>query len=219
MALDLAMQDALDGVSALLFIAVLVDLPDGPLRLLDGSGEVTFGGETFVGGDPDFGVLASIEKMSQGLGNEAPALRLTINPPTNAASASLAAPGNQGATVRAWFGVLDQATGAVIGEPYLLFDGDVDQPILNVGEGSRSLTLECVSAIERAREDDEGVRLNDTFHQSIWPGELGFEFVTEVGHDDPWGRDEPKPGASRAGGGPGVSPQQLVQQAVDRILG
>lgn len=219
MALDLAMQDALDGVSALLFVAVLVDLPDAPLCLLDGSGEVTFGDHTFVGGDPDLGVLAGIEKMSQGLGNEAPSLRLTINPPTNAASATLSSPGNQGAAVKVWFGVLGQADGQVIGDPYLLFDGDVDQPILSVGEGSRSLTLECVSAIERAREDDEGVRLNDAFHQSIWPGELGLEFVTEVGHDDPWGRDEPKPGASRAGGGPGVSPQQAVQQAVDRIFG
>lgn len=219
MALDLAMQDALDGVSALLFVAVLVDLPAGPLRLLDGSGEVTFGGHTFVGGDAHLGVLAGIEKMSQGLGNDAPSLRLTINPPTNSASADLSAPGNQGAPVKVWFGVLDQADGQVIGDPYLLFDGDLDQPILSVGEGARSLTLECVSAIERAREDDEGVRLNDTFHQSVWPGELGFEFVTEVGHDDPWGRDEPKPGVSRAGGGTGVSNQQLVQQAVDRIFG
>lgn len=214
MSLDLDLADALEGIHALLFVAVLVDLPDGPLCLLDGSGEVSFGGETFVGGDGDLGVLAGLEQMSDGVGSEAPTFRLTINPPTNVASATLSAPANQGAPVKVWIGALNEVTGAVIGEPYLLFEGEVDQPVLSAGQGTRTLTLECVSAFERFFEDDEGVRLNDSFHQSVWPGELGFEFVTEVGHDDPWGRDEPRARSAPVA----LTTQQIVQNAVNGLF-
>ena len=53
--------------------------------------------------------------------------------------------------------------------------------------------LEAVSVWERLFDDGEGVRLTNAYHQSAWPGELGFEFVTAVQRQLPWGADTPRP--------------------------
>jgi hypothetical protein len=75
----------------------------------------------------------------------------------------------------------------------VLFMGEVDVPVLDVDKGIRTVTLECVSAWERFFEDDEGVRLTDNWHQSIWPGETGLAYVIEVTRQLPWGQDAPVP--------------------------
>ena len=181
--------------SLLLFEAFELDLGGGSwLRLLRGSGEVSFGGKTFVGLDPTFGVLGQVEAITDGVEDEAPALEVTLLPPTRSAAAALAQPSLQGRRVTFWQGVADLTTGTPIGSPDVLFLGEVDVPSLRVGEGSLGVTLEVVSAFERFFEVREGVRLSNAFHQSAWPGEKGLEFVTETQRQLPWGRDEPRPG-------------------------
>ena len=103
----------------------------------------------------------------------------------------------QGRPMLLWIGVINPMTGAVDGDPFLAFAGEVDHPILRVGEGTRSVTLECVSIWERFFEDFEGIRLSNAFHQSVWPGELGLEFVTDVKRSLPWGSDAPRPDVVR----------------------
>lgn len=194
MPLETAMAAALEGQHALLFTAVEIQLPSETLRLLDGAGAVTFGGRTFVGQDPALGVLASIEALTDG-GEEAPSVRIAVLPPTNTAMATLADPLAQGGAVFIWLGVMAPTTGAVVGEPELLFAGEIDVPVLEVGRGQRLLTLDCVSIFDRFFEDREGVRLTNSFHQSVWPGELGLEFVTGVKRQMPWGSDQVRPAA------------------------
>lgn len=194
MVMDPNLQQALGAPSALLFIAVEVQLPGGVMRLLDGASEVSFLGRTFVGADPARGVLADMESFSDGIGAEAPQLRLIINPPSNVASATLASPAAQGSTVTVWLGALHLQTGQVLGAPEVLFQGEVDQPLLRVSKGRRQLTLDCVSAWERFFDDEEGVRLNNASHQNFWPGERGLEHVTDILRQMPWGSDAPRPG-------------------------
>lgn len=196
MPLSAPMAAALEGAHVLLFTAVEAVLPGATLRLLDGAGTVTFAGRTFVGQDPDLGVLASVEPVSDG-GEEAPSLRIALLPPTNAAAATLALPQAQGGSVLVWIGVADPTTGGVIGDPELVFAGEIDVPVLEVGHGTRLLTLDCVSIFDRFFEDREGVRLTNAFHQSVWPGELGLEFVTGVKRQMPWGSDQVRPAAVR----------------------
>lgn len=203
MPLSAGMQTALDGTpSALVFLALEVLLPSGPLRLLDGAGELTLFGHAFSGGDPDRGVIQSIQPSSDGIGADAPSLTVVMNPPSNAASADLAGAATQGSAVTVWIGVLNPADMTLIGEPYELFAGELDQGVLRVNQGSRTVTLECVSVFERFFDDDEGIRLTDAWHQSIYPGETGLEFVTEIQRQLPWGIDTPTPAA--------VSPTQAA---------
>lgn len=218
MALDPAMDAALRAPFAMLFRAVEIILPGPrPLRLLDGAGEVAFQGQAFAGLDPELGALASAEVDGDGQGREAPEATVSILPPTNAAAAILCSPQAQGSRVMIWDAVLDSVTGLVVPGDDLLFWGEIDVPELIVGEGSRLVNLRCVSVFERFFELEEGARLNGSFHQSIWPGELGFGYVTDVQRALPWGSDAPRPsavtdvnggggsGSGGGGGGGGVS--------------
>jgi hypothetical protein len=199
-----AMDAALSAPAPTVFGAVEIALPGYNLRLLDGAGLLSFGGKTFVGRDPVYGTLAAIEDIGDGLSDEAPAVGLTLLPASDAAAADLAAPTMQGAPVAIYVGALDRATGAVIPDPYLLFLGEIDVPTLKSGKNSRSLEFEVVSVAERFFDDDEGARLADGFHKSVWPGENGFAFVTGVVETVYWGMDPP-PGAVIAGGAMGVA--------------
>jgi len=182
-----------DPPSLLAFVAVEVALATGFLRLVDGSGAVSFAGRTFLGRDPDFGVLAGLEPITDGMGDSTPALSIGINPPTADAAAILAGEDMQGRPVLLWVGTLDTFTGAVVAAPVLAFTGGVDQGVLNVGTGTRRLDLACVSIWERLFDDAQGVRLSNAYHQSAWPGELGFEYVTAIQRQLPWGSDTPRP--------------------------
>lgn len=203
-ALTPALEAALSGASPLVFGAVEINLPGYDLCLLDGAGVLSFGGKTYRGRDPVYGVLAAIEDIGDGVTEQAPSVGITLLPASDAAAASLAAPTMQGSPVAIYIGAVDPASGAVIPDPHLLFLGELDVPTLKSGPNSRSLEYEVVSVFERFFDDDEGARLSDGFHRSIWPDERGFVFVTGVTETVYWGMDAP-PGAVIAGGGDGRS--------------
>jgi hypothetical protein len=80
-----------------------------------------------------------------------------------------------------------------MGQPELKFDGEIDKPRLQVGE-SWSLTLECGTQAERQLEPNADWRLNNSFHQKIWPGELGLQFVDGVTRKKEWRSRPENPG-------------------------
>jgi hypothetical protein len=222
MGLSAGLEDVLEGPFARIFECVEIVLNTGAtLRLLAGSGLVTFSSKTFTGADDTYGVLAGLELSGDGVGNESQSLRLVITPPSNSAGAILSQPGQQGSTIAYWFGAVDPLTHAVIDEPYLMFSGELDQPKLRVGKSSRSVTLEFVDALDRFFDEDEGIRLNDSFHESVWPGEKGLEFVTEAANRKvPWMQDAPRPAVLQsAASQTGPSPAQLAQQATAGFFG
>ena len=215
-ALTSALDTALQADSPLMFGAVEILLPSYSLRLLDGAGFATLFGNSFVGRDATYGTLGSVEAFSDGLDNTAPAVRITLNPPTNAAMATLAAPGTQGGQVSIWIGAIDRATGLVIPDPYLMFIGQLDVPTVQIGANKRSLQYDVVSAFERFFDQDEGVRLNGPWHASIWPGELGLQYVVDVQQSLPWGSDSPRP-VLVTDMTPATSPGQIAQASLANL--
>jgi hypothetical protein len=177
---------------ATIFGALKVDLPDGTVTLLDGAGTVTFGGDTYTGRDALFGVLDTVDSIQDGGGDSAPALSITLLPDSDADAADICSPTMQGSPVSLYLGAVDPATGAVIADPLLIFSGELDQPVLTIDNGIRQLTFECASAFERLFSGDEGARLADSFHKSIWPGETGLANATGVLKTVFWGLDKPK---------------------------
>ena len=190
-----ALAAALEARSVLMFCAVEVALPSYNLRLLNGPGEVSFDGRTFHGKDETYGVLGSVEEIADSEDGEAPEITITILPPTMTSAALLASPAAQFSAVTVWVGALDLVTGVVIPDPMVVFAGEVDVPTLTGDETSRVLQYSVTSVFELLFEVDEGANLNNAFHQSVWPGELGFEYVTEVQRQLPWGAEAPRPAA------------------------
>ncbi len=191
-----ALSTALDAELAkdrfFLFGAVEIALGGGNfLRLLDGGGTLFFDGATWVGLDETYGVLSAIEAIGDGIGDEVPAVSLSILPKDNAATAVLGAATMQGKAVRFLVGCIDGA-GQVIADPYTIFTGEVDVPTITAGEKALTVELEVVSASERLFETEEGARLSDAFHQAIWPGEDALFAVTGVEETIYWGVKPPK---------------------------
>ena len=205
---------ALAGDAPTIFGAIEIVFPAYTLRLLDGAGVVSFGGKTFSGIDAKFGTLGSIDDLSEGMGDEAPGIAITLLPASDVVAADLAAANMQGSQVSIWLGAIDRASGLPIPDPMLLFLGEIDVPTLEGGGRERSVTYECVSVLERFMEEEEGVKLSSAFHEDIWPGEKGFENVTGVTQDIYWGASGPGSKVSVGGYSPGSSVSRGMQQVL-----
>lgn len=193
MSLDTAFQAALDGDFVGMFCGVQIDHPNGTAHLLDGSGVLSFNGATWTGGDDVFGSLGSLDVVSDGSDQEAPAIKLGLLPPNAAAAIALCIPGAQGALVRIYIGCFDPATGAVIGTPDLRFLGEIDVATPSFNGEQSMVVFDVTTAFERFFDLEEGAVLSDGFHQNIWPGELGFEYMTNIFQKMPWGQDGQRP--------------------------
>lgn len=186
--LDPALAAALLAARPLLFGTVEIVLPDHTLRLLDGAGEVPIDGEVFAGRDDVFGVLDTIKGLSDVSGNSAPAITIGLIPPNSTGLSTLLDPAVQGSPVTISMGVLDPETGLPIGERYLIMVAEIDVPKVDWGPNDRRLELKCGTVADRFFAIEEGKRLSDSFHQLLWPGELGCGFVTNVEAWVPWGQ-------------------------------
>lgn len=189
---DPLLDAALAAPVVTVFGAVEIALRSGyTIRLLNSGGFVTFDGNRFEGGDAIFGSIAKADTMTDGIGDEAPALKITFNPANDAAAATLSAASNQESPVRLWVGAIDPQTGLGIGEPLLVFSGMLDTTTLKAGQKSRTLEMVISSIFEDFFYNDDGARLSDAFHKACYPGERGFAFVTYIVHQVYWGTDAP----------------------------
>lgn len=178
---------------------VKIELPEGDVLLCD-AGFVDYAGDTYLAKHPTFGMVGAVRSLNEGAGDEVPALEMTLFP-IGADPADLSKPGHQRSRVRFWIGEYDADAGTLDGTPDLLFDGQIDQTTLTVGKDVRELAISVVSTAERLFEINLGNSLNDTFHQSVWPGELGHKNATGLSIPVAWGVESPPRSWSGGGGG------------------
>lgn len=182
-----ALDAELAGPSPTVFGAVSIALPSATVNLLDGSGQLAFGGKTYVGRDTTYGTIAAAEPLTDGMGDTAPAMALTLLPASDAAAADLASPAMQGSLVSVYVGAVVPATGAVVADPYLVALFELDVPTLTSGDDGRTLEYELVSVLERCFVDDEGQRLSPGRQRAIYPNDAGLDDVTGVATTVYWG--------------------------------
>lgn len=174
---------------------VSIELPSATILLCDG-GYLVWNGNTFRSSHPTFGTISSVQPLGEGIGDEIPALELVMLPPSTAAIADLSQPGYQRSRCRFWLAQYVPETGAVVGVPNLLFDGQIDQTSLRVGRDKRELSISIVALVERLFEGNIGNSLSPSWHKSIWPGETGHDNATGLVLDIAWGTEKPTPTAS-----------------------
>ncbi len=206
---DPTLTAALGQDGAYFFGAVRIALPGRAILLLDGAGEVSINGEIYRGEDLEFGTINSIEDIAEAIGDTAPELQMVLYPKDGIAAATLANPAMQGAVVQIMAGAVNPATGLPIGQPEVKFLGEIDVPTLRLEQGKRDVEFTIVSVFERLFEVEEGVRASDGWHQSIWPGERGLEYMTGTEKNLYWGGQRPSGQTSAqfdfGGGGGGRS--------------
>ncbi len=177
---------------------VRFDMPGGAICLTDG-GFVPFdagegeGVELYIGRHPVYGVLNSVGSIKDGAEATTTRIDISILPASADAAAALAAPTTQGVRVQWWEGVIHPEDGQLVDTPELKFDGEIDKPRFQVSD-TWLLTLECGTQAERQLEPNADWRLNDAFHQTIWPGELGLIYVDGVTRKKEWRSRPENPG-------------------------
>ena len=191
--MDSALVAGLQAAAPIKCTLVRIALEAGAVCLTDG-GFVAFdagaGAELYLGEHPDIGSLDSVSSISDGAEATTTRVEVVILPRDDVAAATLGAPANQGARVQWWEGVVDPASGGLVGEPLLKFDGEIDKPRLSVGD-SWALTLECGTQAERQLEPNADWRLNHAFHSRVWPGETGLINVTNSVRKIYWRQQAP----------------------------
>lgn len=180
----MTLETDLGATRPLIFCAVKIVAPFATLRILDGESTLTIDAETYTGGS-DYGDLAGLDTFTDGDGNTAPRLKVSLYLPSDDLISDWLDPEVQGSPVTVWLGAVDRATGAAVSE--VIFRGEVDQPTLLIGRDKRWIDLDTCSYLERFFDLNTGVRLNDAWHQSIWPGEKGLDQVTGINRQQPWG--------------------------------
>ncbi len=186
-----ALDAALAGDRVAVFGALTLTVGSDTLHLLDGSAEITVNGTHYTGSDATYGVWSGLDAFEDGTGDEAPGMVITLLPASDDATLALSGPDMQGESVRVMVGAINEATGAIIGEPFVLFDGEVDVTKHTFGKGEVAVELDCVGGMERLFFNDEGLLLAPSFHQQVWPGELGFNHVTGIRDVIYWGANAP----------------------------
>lgn len=200
-ALSPGLAALLDGDRAVVTILIDIELQGYTIHFNAAGATVPWGTNTYNNTDPIYGTLTAIGEIEDGIGDEAPSWSFTVAPPSEAAAAELVAPVNQEGAVYVWLAGIDPATGLIIPDPYLLFLGAIDQPTLRVDKGVLAVDIDCSSAFDLLLEEDEGARLSDAFHQSIWPGETGFSNMTGIEQNIYWGLATPNGGTFTPGVG------------------
>lgn len=165
---------------------VRIDLPTASIRLCDG-GFITYGGDTYRGLDPVFGTIGDVRGLTEGIGDEIPALEMTLLPPMSSAPSDLSRPGYQNSIVQMMVGEYSETTGAFLSPPDLMFHGQIDQMTMIAGKERRELSLTIVSTAERMFLNNDGNTLTPRWHQSIWPGERGHDNAVGLTIPVAWG--------------------------------
>ena len=197
--LPAAMQAVQDDPVLRLFFALEIDLPasaDLPaktLRLLDGSGSVSWGAMTFVGSDGDYGTWPGCEQISEQLATEAPKFAVMLGPLSDEAQQQMGQPISHGAPVTIYGGYLDAATLQPLGTPETVWSGQLDIGKITLGPNQRTIALDVYCAAELMMLTDDGSKLTSSWHNQFYPDELGFQFVDYVTHTVPWGAQGPRP--------------------------
>lgn len=148
-------------------------------------------GHTYLARHPTYGVLDEIGEITDGVDDDGSPTSIRVICPTLSALSDLASMDAQGAFVEIHLAAVSRETGQLIGAPYRLHIGELDQPRLVQGK-VRALEYDIITADARALQPNEEQRQTDAFHQFIWAGEKGNEYATDGTKWDYWREDEPR---------------------------
>ena len=199
MALPSAMQAVQDDPVLLEFYAFEFDLPASSnlpakvLRLLDGSGVVSWGGMTFVGADGDYGGFISAAGIDEAIATESPKFAITLGPLSDEAMQQIGQPTAQGSAVPVYHGFLDPVYRQPLGTPETVWNGQLDIGNITLALNQRTIAVDVYCYGELFMLTDDGSKLNSSWHNQFYLGELGFQFVDFVTHPVPWGAQGPRP--------------------------
>lgn len=185
--MDATYKAALEGAAFTSFTAVSIG---GSVYLVDGA-DITISAQLYTGLHATYGALGEVEPVSDGADGQATLVNVTLLPPSMAAIGTFLAAFPQGTAINIYQGAVNTSTGAVIGTPEQLLQGELDVAEVSIGEGSFGLTLRVITEMTRLLERNEERKMSDAHHQSCFSGELGENFANGLVKKINWRVSDP----------------------------
>lgn len=184
--LDISLLNAVSAksINMVNMLELELDEPAGTVRITDAGMDLTWQGNTYTRAGHLMGI-GDIDETTALLVNT---VTVTLSGVDQALTALVLQEYYIDRTLRIWRGFLDHNTGELVGA-FIIFEGRVDKPALNENpeEGTSTLVITAASSwvdFERT----PGRRTNHDQQQQFFPGDLGFQFASEIFRDLPWGR-------------------------------
>lgn len=170
--LDPAIAAALSTSHLQPVILCMLTFVTGPQYVWSGVGTLVYDAQAYVG----VGSFGQIGSVSEGTDVHADGTTVSLSGIDPALSADAMNEVQLGAPAKLWLGLVSQ--GAVVGAPYLLFAGVVDQPLIDIdptsGKDTITLALETLlSDLQRASNR----RYTSADQRIAFPNDSGFSWV------------------------------------------
>ena len=155
-------------------MALLIDMAlTSPLRVCTGGWSLVWSGNTYT----PVNSLGTVDAVRETTGGQPEALRFSLSGvPSSMVALALAEP-VQGKAVSVYVAIFDPATYQIL-DAALEWAGTLDTMALSESGGTASITVTAEHAgIDLLRAVP--VRYTDTDQQRLYPGDLGFQYVTD----------------------------------------
>lgn len=169
-ALDPNMQAALSAGVVCPAIMAQITFKSSTEYIWTGIGPLVYDAQTFTG----VGSFASLGTITEGTGIQADGTTIGLSGIDAALYSDCLTEIQTGATAKIWFALLTQ--GVVIGTPYLLFSGMVDQPTIDEGIDQISVTLALESRLTNLQRASQR-RYTSADQRIYYPNDTGFTWV------------------------------------------
>lgn len=164
---------------------VELDFLGGTLYLTNWPTNVTIGAQTYTG----LGNLGDVSELKESEDGQTQKVELTLSQvsSTNLSLALGSVNGYQGRAARIYVALTDTNL-SVTGSPVLRFSGWMNLvKVRRENDNAGVITLEIMTGGYDVRRNPAALRMNDSQHQAVHPGELGFQYVADlIGKPQVW---------------------------------
>lgn len=171
--LTTAVQNQLAASELEPFFAIKLAFDSGDVKLWTGYGDITVASETYTGG----GQLLSISPIEETVEIAARGVNLALNGINSSLVSVALTESYQGRSAKVYLGVI--SSGAVVSDPYLVFDGRMDVMTIEDSGDTANISLSAESRLidlERARVR----RYTNNDQQNQFAGDTSLRFVADL---------------------------------------
>jgi len=142
------------------------------MRLYSGYGDLVWDSATWLGN----GYFTGISDYDESAGIEATNMEVSLVGVPQALISLFLSESTHGSNGGVWLGFLD-SSGAVIADPYLLFDGALSAPQIDDNPDIATISFSLESELVWLNRSSE-LRYTHESQQTLYEGDLGFQYVS-----------------------------------------
>lgn len=170
-----------DKLSVVVVVMAELDFASGISRIHDGSGNLSFGGNTFYGA----GQFGGVDVIDENIDFVARGIKLTLSGVDSVFVTPTMTEVYQNRPVTLYLGFVNQATGALVATPETIWEGRMNQMSFSISNGSAVIELTCE---HRLRREPRIARYTDQDQKLAYSGDSFFSLTYAIqGFVSRWG--------------------------------